>query len=134
MKKEERPLGDSRGRFFLKRNINGEVLSISTLPCFMLRERTIKYGKIKARYFVTKWIYCRYYDILIKRCWGQKLLPPLIPDCSAPRAPAMLKNIRNSLIFLKKMATYSCFWRVTRSKILLQASLRRTPDLLTLIS
>ena len=50
VKKEERPLGDSRGRFFLKRNINGEVLSISTLPCFMLRERTIKYGKIKVEY------------------------------------------------------------------------------------
>ena len=32
------------------------------------------------------------------------------------------------------MATYSCFWRVPRSKILLQASLRRTSDLLTLVS
>ena len=32
------------------------------------------------------------------------------------------------------MATYSCFWRVPRSKNLLQASLRRTSDLLTLVS
>ncbi len=31
-------------------------------------------------------------------------------------------------------ATYSCFWRVKRSKILLQASLRRTSDLLTMVS
>lgn len=44
------------------------------------------------------------------------------------------KNIRNSLIFLQKMAPYSCFWRVPNSKILLQASLRRISDLLTLIS
>ena len=44
------------------------------------------------------------------------------------------KNIRNSLIFLQKMATYSCFWRVKRSKILLQASLHRISDLLTLVS
>ena len=35
------------------------------------------------------------------------------------------KNIRNPLIFLQKMASYSCFWRVPSSKILLQASLRR---------
>ena len=72
--------------------------------------------------------------IMITWCWGQKLLTPLIPNCSALRAPAILKNIRNSLIFLWKMATYSCFWRVPRSKILLQASLRRTSDLLTLVS
>ena len=26
------------------------------------------------------------------------------------------KNIRNPLIFLQKMASYSCFWRVTSSK------------------
>ena len=44
------------------------------------------------------------------------------------------KNIRNPLIFLQKMATYSCFWRVPSSKILLQASLRRISDLLTLVS
>ena len=62
------------------------------------------------------------------------ILTPLIPDCSALYAPAIFKNIRNSLIFLWKMATYSCFWRVPRSKILLQASLRRTSDLLTLVS
>ena len=43
------------------------------------------------------------------------------------------KNIRNPLIFLQKMASYSCFWRVPRSQILLQASLHRTPDLLTLV-
>ena len=62
------------------------------------------------------------------------LLTPLIPDCSALRALTILKNIRNPLIFLRKMASYSCFWRVPRSKILLQASLRRTSDLLTLVS
>ena len=44
------------------------------------------------------------------------------------------KNIRNPLIFLQKMASYSCFWRVPSSKILLQASLRRILDLLTLVS
>ena len=44
------------------------------------------------------------------------------------------KNIRNPLIFLPKMASYSCFWRVPSSKILLQASLRRILDLLTLVS
>ena len=44
------------------------------------------------------------------------------------------KNIRNPLIFLQKMAPYSCFWRVPSSKILLQASLRRISGLLTLVS
>ncbi len=44
------------------------------------------------------------------------------------------QNIHNSLIFLRKMATYSCFWRVPRSKILLQASLHQISDLGTLIS
>ena len=44
------------------------------------------------------------------------------------------KNIRNPLIFLPKMASYSCFWRVPSSKILLQASLHRIYDLLTLVS
>ena len=44
------------------------------------------------------------------------------------------KNIRNPLIFLQKMASYSCFWRVPSSKILLQASLHRILDLLTLVS
>ena len=62
------------------------------------------------------------------------ILTPMIPDCSVLRTPAIIKNILNSLIFLRKMATYSCFWRVPRSKILLQASLRRTSDLLTLVS
>ena len=42
------------------------------------------------------------------------------------------KNIRNPLIFLQKMAPYSCFWRLPSSKILLQASLHRILDLLTL--
>ena len=44
------------------------------------------------------------------------------------------KNIRNPLIFLQKMAPYSCFWWVPSSKILLQASLRRISGLLTLVS
>ena len=36
----------------------------------------------------------------IVNCRTSDLLTPLIPDCSALRAPAILKNIRNSLIFL----------------------------------
>ena len=44
------------------------------------------------------------------------------------------QNIHNPLIFLRKMAPYSCFGRVSRSKILLQASLHRLSDLLTLVS
>ena len=61
-------------------------------------------------------------------------LTPLIPDCYVLCTPAIFKNIRNPLIFLRKMATYSCFWRVKRSKILLQASLHRLSDLLPLVS
>ena len=44
------------------------------------------------------------------------------------------KNIRNPLIFLQKMASYSCFWRGPKSKILLQARLRRIFDLFPLVS
>ena len=44
------------------------------------------------------------------------------------------KNIRNPLIFLQKMASYSCFWWVPRLQILRQASLHRIYDLLTLVS
>ena len=62
------------------------------------------------------------------------ILPPMIPDCFVLCTLAILKNIHNSLIFLRKMATYSCFWRVPRSKILLQASLHQISDLLILIS
>ena len=62
------------------------------------------------------------------------ILTPLIPDCSVLRTLTILKNIRNSLIFLRKMATYSCFWQVPRSEIFLQASLRQISDLLTLVS
>ncbi len=40
------------------------------------------------------------------------LVISLIPGCSALRASADLqKSIRNPLIFLRKMATYLCFWR-----------------------
>ena len=62
------------------------------------------------------------------------ILTPLIPDCSVLRTLTILKNIRNSLIFLRKMATYSCFWQVPRSEIFLQANLRQISDLLTLVS
>ena len=62
------------------------------------------------------------------------ILTPLIPDCSVLRTLTILKNIRNPLIFLRKMATYSCFWRVPSSEIFLQASLRQISDLLTLVS
>ena len=65
---------------------------------------------------------------------SKDILPPLIPDCYVLCTLAILKNIRNPLIFLKKMTTYSCFWRVKRSKSLLQASLHRLSDLLTLVS
>ena len=44
------------------------------------------------------------------------------------------KNIRNPLIFLQKMASYSCFWRVPRLKIFMQASLHQISNLLTLVS
>ena len=67
---------------------------------------------------------------------GRITLPTLIyslQNCSALRALTILKNIHNPLIFLRKMATYSCFWRVLRSKLLLQASLHRTLDLFTLV-
>ena len=37
------------------------------------------------------------------------ILTPLIPDCSVLRTLTILKKIRNPLIFLRKMATYSCF-------------------------
>ena len=44
------------------------------------------------------------------------------------------KNIRNPLIFLQKMASYSCFWRVPILQVLLQASLRRSSKLCPLVS
>ena len=47
---------------------------------------------------------------------------------------SILKNIRNPLIFLRKMASYSCFWRVPRLKIFRQASLHQISNLLTLVS
>ena len=62
------------------------------------------------------------------------VLTPMIPDCSVLRTLTILKNIHNPLIFLRKMAAYSCFWRVPRLKILLQASLQRIFDLGTLVS
>ena len=65
---------------------------------------------------------------------SKNILTLLIPDCSVLRTLTILKNIRNPLIFLRKMATYSCFWRVPRSEIFLQASLRQISDLLTLVS
>ena len=62
------------------------------------------------------------------------ILTPLIPDCSVLRTITILKNIRNSFIFLRKMATYSCFWQVPSSESFLQASLRQISELLTLVS
>ena len=32
------------------------------------------------------------------------ILTPMIPDCSVLRTPAIIKNIHNSLIFLRKIA------------------------------
>ena len=74
------------------------------------------------------------YFLYIMMLGSKGILTPLIPDCYVLCTLAIPKNIRNPLIFLQKMASYSCFWRVPRSKILLQASLRRTSDLLTLVS
>src|SRR5699024_752523 len=65
---------------------------------------------------------------------GKRYFAPMITDCSVLRTLTILTNIHNPLIFLRKMATYSCFWRVPRSKILSQASLHRILDLLTLVS
>ena len=65
---------------------------------------------------------------------SKSILTPLIPDCYVLCTLAIFKNIRNPLIFLWKMATYSYFWRVKSSKSLLQASLHRLFDLLTLVS
>ena len=65
---------------------------------------------------------------------SKSILTPLIPDCYVLCTLAIFKNIRNPLIFLWKMATYSYFWRVKSSKSLLQASLHRLSDLLTLVS
>ena len=40
-------------------------------------------------------------------CWGQKLLTPLIPDCSALRAPAILKTfVIRSFFFEKRLLTH----------------------------
>ena len=53
-------------------------------------------------------------------------LPPLlIPDYYVLCTPAIFKNIRNPLIFLRKMAAYSCFWRVRRSKIVNKAKIKK---------
>ena len=73
------------------------------------------------------------YFLYIMMLGSKGFLTPLIPDCYVLCTPAIFKNIRNPLIFLQKMATYSCFWRVKRSEILLQASLHRIFDLLTLM-
>ena len=48
---------------------------------------------------------------------SKSILTPLIPDCSVLRTLTILKNIRNPLIFLRKMATYSCFWQIPSSEI-----------------
>ena len=79
--------------------------------------------------------------IVIKICFSykngirvKKYFAPLTPDCFVLCTLAIFKNIHNSLIFLRKMAAYSCFWRVPRTEILLQASLHRIFVLLTLVS
>ena len=77
---------------------------------------------------------CHLYILNEMMLESKGLLPPLIPDCSALRALTILKNIRNPLIFLRKMASYSCFWRVPRLKIFMQASLHQISNLLTLVS
>ena len=77
---------------------------------------------------------CHLYILNEMMLESKGLLTPLIPDCSALRALTILKNIRNPLIFLRKMASYSCFWRVPRLKIFMQASLHQISNLLTLVS
>ena len=71
----------------------------------------------------------KYYDVGVKRSFAPYDTGLFRTACS--HNP---KNIHNPLIFLWKMAAYSCFWRIPRSKILLQASLHRISDLLTLVS
>ena len=60
------------------------------------------------------------------------ILTPLIPDCYVLCTLAIFKNIRNPLIFFEKWLLL-IFWRV-KSSNLLQASLHRLYDLLTLVS
>ena len=67
----------------------------------------------------------------VKRSFDTHLIPGLLRSYAAP---AILHNIRNPHNFLWKMATYSCFWRVPRSELFLQASLRQISNLLTLVS
>ncbi len=69
-----------------------------------------------------------------RKMLGSKgILTPLIPDCSALRAPAILKTFIIRSFFYENGYGFM-FWRVPRSKILLQASLHRISDLLTLVS
>ena len=65
---------------------------------------------------------------------GSKGIPPSDTELLRALHSRNSKNIRKPLTFLQKMASYSCFWRIPSSKILLQASLHLIYDLLILIS
>ena len=62
------------------------------------------------------------------------LLTPLIPGCFALRALTIRKNIHNPLIFLRKMASYSCFCGSQGQKSSYKQACIRFSDLLTLVS
>ena len=77
---------------------------------------------------------CQYIIVQYYYVWVKRYFDPSDTELLRALHSRNSKNIRNPLIFLQKMAPYSCFGRVTSSKILLQASLHRIYDLLTLVS
>ena len=73
------------------------------------------FRNLAKHFFFTVWI--AFYLMFLYNDTGAKgFLTPLIPDCYVLCTPAIFKNIRNPLIFLRKMAPYLCFWRGKRSK------------------
>ena len=57
------------------------------------------------------WLNVEFHDVGVKRYFD-----PFDTELLRALHSRNSKNIRNPLIFLQKMATYSCFWRVKRSK------------------
>ena len=77
---------------------------------------------------------CQYIIVQYYYVWVKRYFDPADTELLRALHSRNSKNIRNPLIFLQKMASYSCFWWVPSSQILLQASLHRIYDLLTLVS
>ena len=85
-------------------------------------------------YFLTFYVRTIETAYLYLMMLGSKgILTPLIPNCCVLCTHAILKTfvIRS---FFSKNGFLLMFWRVPSSKILLQASLHRISDLLTLVS